>query len=67
MVNIASDILGFFHGELTGQGWVPESLLEEHNNRFVIDLQGDVAPVAESLDELPEGLSSCRLLDVGTC
>jgi hypothetical protein len=46
-----------FHGELTDQGWVPESLLEKHNNRLVIDLQDDVSLVAESLNELPEGLS----------
>jgi hypothetical protein len=39
------------------QKWVPESFLEEHNNRLVIDLRDDVSLVAESLDELLEGLS----------
>jgi hypothetical protein len=44
MVNIASR-------------WVPESLLEEHNNRLVVDHQDDISLVAESLDKLLEGLS----------
>jgi hypothetical protein len=48
---------GVFHGELTDQGRVPESLLEEHNDRLVVDLWDDVSFVAESLDELTEGLS----------
>jgi hypothetical protein len=39
------------------QGRVPESLLEEHNNRHVVDLRDDVSLVSESLDELSEGLS----------
>jgi hypothetical protein len=39
------------------QGWVLESLLEEHNNRLVIDLLDDISLVAKSLDELSEGLS----------
>jgi hypothetical protein len=57
IVNIASDILGFFHGELLDQGLVTESLLQEHNNRLVVDLRDDVSLVAKSMDELPEGLS----------
>jgi hypothetical protein len=39
------------------QGWVPESLLEEHYDRLVIDLRDDISLVVETLDELPEGLS----------
>jgi hypothetical protein len=39
------------------QGWVPESLLEGHNNKLVINLWDDISLIAESLDELPEGLS----------
>jgi hypothetical protein len=46
-----------FHGELTCQGRVPESLLEEHNNRLVVNLRDDVSFVVELLDELLEGLS----------
>jgi hypothetical protein len=46
-----------FHDELTDQGQVPESLLEEHNNRLVVDLRDDISLVVESLAELPEGLS----------
>jgi hypothetical protein len=46
-----------FHGELTDQGWVPESLLKKHNNRLVVGLWDDVSFVVESLDELLEGLS----------
>jgi hypothetical protein len=43
------------------QGWVPESLLEEHYDRLVVDLQDDISLIAETLDELPERLS--HLLD----
>jgi hypothetical protein len=39
------------------QGWILESLLEEHNNRLVINLRDDVSFLVESLDELSEGLS----------
>jgi hypothetical protein len=46
-----------FHGELMYQGWAPKSLLEEHNNRLVINLQDDISLVAESMDELSEGPS----------
>jgi hypothetical protein len=56
MVNIASDVLGFFHGELTDQGWIPEFLLKEHNNRLVVDLRDDILLVVESPDELPAAL-----------
>jgi hypothetical protein len=47
---------GVFHGELADQGWVPESLPEEHDNRLVVNLCGDISLVAETLDELSEGL-----------
>jgi hypothetical protein len=54
MANIVSDILGLFMVSL----WIrDESLLEEHNNRLIVDLQGHISLLAESLDELPEGLS----------
>jgi hypothetical protein len=53
-----------FHGKLTDQGWVPESLLEKHENRLVVNLWDDISLVAEMLDELPEGLS-LLLDDVG--
>jgi hypothetical protein len=46
-----------FHSELADQGRVPKSLLEEHDNRLVINLRDDISFVAETLDELPEGLS----------
>ncbi len=46
-----------FHDEHTGQGWVPESLLQEHNNGLVIDLQDDISHVVGMLNELLEGLS----------
>jgi hypothetical protein len=55
MANIASDVLGFFHGELTDQGRVRESFLEEHDNGHVIDLRDDISLVADMLDELPKG------------
>jgi hypothetical protein len=46
-----------FHGDLMDQGRVPKSLLEEHENRLVVNLRDDISPVAEMLDELLEGLS----------
>jgi hypothetical protein len=39
------------------QGWIPESLLEEHDDRLVVDLWDDISIVAKVLNELPEGLS----------
>jgi hypothetical protein len=48
---------GGFQGELTDQGWVLESFLEEHDNGLVIDLSDDIPLIAETLDELSEGLS----------
>jgi hypothetical protein len=39
------------------QGWVPESLLEEHDNRLVVNLRDDISLIGETLDELSEGLS----------
>jgi hypothetical protein len=49
--------LGVLHGDLMDQGWVHESLLEEHYDRLVIDCQDDIPIVAEMLDELPDGHS----------
>jgi hypothetical protein len=46
-----------FHGEFADQGRVPKSLLEEHDDRFVINLQDDVHFFAEALNNFPEGLS----------
>jgi hypothetical protein len=48
---------GIFHGKLTDQGQVPESLLEEHDDGFIIDFRDDVPLVAKMLDEFLEGLS----------
>jgi hypothetical protein len=48
---------GIPHGELAGQGRVPESLLKEHDYRLVVDLQNNVSIVAKTLDKLLEGLS----------
>jgi hypothetical protein len=45
---------GVLHGKLVDQGRVPESLLEEHNNRFVVNLRNEVSLVAKSRDELSE-------------
>jgi hypothetical protein len=39
------------------QGQVPESLLEEYDNRLVVDLRDDISLITETLDELPEGFS----------
>jgi hypothetical protein len=39
------------------QGQIPESLLEEHDDRLVVDLWDDIPLIAEALNELPEGLS----------
>jgi hypothetical protein len=48
---------GILRGEVVDQGRVPESLLEEHDNRLVIDLRDDVSLVAKTLNKFPEGLS----------
>jgi hypothetical protein len=48
---------GVCHGKLMDQGLVPEPLLEEHDNRLVINFRDDISLVAETLDELSEGLS----------
>jgi hypothetical protein len=48
--------LRVLHGELMDQGWAPESLLEEHYDRLVIDLRDDISLIVETLDELSEGL-----------
>jgi hypothetical protein len=50
---------GVFRGELMNQGRVSEPLLEEHNNRFVVNFWDDVPLVVEPLDEFLEGLSFC--------
>jgi hypothetical protein len=40
-----------------------ESLIEEHDDGFVVDLQNDVSLIAEALNKLPEGLSLfCTML-----
>jgi hypothetical protein len=54
MTNISSDVLGFFLVILRIR---VGSLLEEHNNRLVVDLRGDISLVAETLDGLLDGLS----------
>jgi hypothetical protein len=48
---------GVLHGDLSDQGRIPESLLEEHNDRLVVDLWDDIPLVAEALNEHPEGVS----------
>jgi hypothetical protein len=45
------------HGELVDQGRVLDSLLEEDDNRFVIDLRNDVPFVAEALNKFSERLT----------
>jgi hypothetical protein len=45
------------HGDLSDQGWIPESLLKEHDDRFVINLRDDIPLVTEALNELSEGFS----------
>jgi hypothetical protein len=39
------------------QGWIPESLLEEHDNGLVVDLRNDIPLIAKALNELPKGLN----------
>jgi hypothetical protein len=39
------------------QGRIPESLLEKHDDKLVVDLQDDIQLVVEALNELPKGLS----------
>jgi hypothetical protein len=51
---------GILRGELANQGQVCQSLLEEHDNRLVVDLQDNVSLIAKMLDKFLEGLS--RLL-----
>jgi hypothetical protein len=46
MANIASNILGFFM--VKDQGQIHESLLEEHDDKLVINLRGDIPLVAEA-------------------
>jgi hypothetical protein len=48
---------GVIHGELADQRWVLESLLEEHNNWFVVNLWNEVSLIAKVLDELLEWFS----------
>jgi hypothetical protein len=57
MVNIAFDVLGFFMVSLRIKDVSLSPLLEEYNNRLVVDLRDIVSLVIEPLDELPEGLS----------
>jgi hypothetical protein len=39
------------------QGSVPELFLEEHDNGLVVNLWDDIPLIAETLDELQEGVS----------
>jgi hypothetical protein len=55
---------GVLHGELADQGWVLESLLEEYDVGFVVDLRDDVPFVPEMLDKFMQGLS-LLLYDAG--
>jgi hypothetical protein len=48
---------GVFHGELVDQRRVPESLLKEPDDGFVVDLRDDIPFVAEALYKFPEELS----------
>jgi hypothetical protein len=48
---------GILHGELADQGWLPQSLLEELDNRLVVNLQDDDSLVAKTLDKFLEWLS----------
>jgi hypothetical protein len=57
ITNISSDILGFFMERLRIKDESPESFLEEHDDRFVVDLRDDVPLVAEALNKLSEGVS----------
>jgi hypothetical protein len=61
IANISSDVLG---GKLADQGRVPESIPEEHDDWFVVNLQDVVSLVAKALDELLKWLS---LLPDDTC
>jgi hypothetical protein len=42
---------GILHGELANQGWISKSLLDEHDDGLIVDLQDDVPFVAEMMDE----------------
>jgi hypothetical protein len=54
IANIYSDVLGFFIVSFVDQGRIPESLLGEHNNRFIVNLRNEVSLVVKALDELSE-------------
>jgi hypothetical protein len=54
IANISSSILGLFMASLRIKD---ESLLEEHDDGFIVDLREDVPLVAEVLNKLPKGLS----------
>jgi hypothetical protein len=51
IANISSGILGLFMVRLRIND---EFLLEEHDNRFVVNLRDEVSLVAKALDELSE-------------
>jgi hypothetical protein len=51
IANISSGVLGLFMVRLQIND---ESLLEEHDNRFVVNLRDEVSLVAKALDELSE-------------
>jgi hypothetical protein len=43
---------GVLHGMLSDQSRIPESLLEEYDDRLIIDLRDDIPLVVEALNEL---------------
>jgi hypothetical protein len=45
------------HGELLDLGQIPEFLLEEHDDRLVIDVRDDIPLIVEALNDLSEELS----------
>jgi hypothetical protein len=67
LIGVGQHLLGRprgFHDTLGDQGQIHKSLLEEHDDGFVIDLQDDISFVAEALDEFLEGLSLLLYDDV---
>jgi hypothetical protein len=53
-----------FCAELANQGFIPESLLEEHDDGIVVDFWDNVPFVVEWLYELLEGLSVTPLVSL---
>jgi hypothetical protein len=46
-----------FSYQAYGSGTDPKPVLEEYDNRLVVNLGDDISLVAETMDELSEGLS----------